>query len=254
MPQSNSFRTKIFADGANREAMLALYANSHIAGFTTNPTLMRKAGIQDYKGFAQDILSVIKDKPISFEVFADDFNEMEAQAKEIASWGKNVYVKIPITNTKGQSAAPLVERLGKSGVKVNVTAILTLSQVEHVLPAVAQCPAAYVSVFAGRIADAGIDPLFIMSKTVELLKPYPQLELIWASPRELLNIVQSDLIGCHIITVTDDILKKLPTIGKDLEEFSLDTVKMFYSDAKAAGFSIATTPFVAPVTPVIPVI
>lgn len=238
--------TKIFADGANKEAMLALYKDPSIDGFTTNPTLMRKAGITDYKAFAKDILNHIKDKPISFEVFADDFSEMEAQAREIASWGDNVYVKIPITNTKQQSAEPLIRRLAQAKVKVNVTAIMTVEQVVMVLGAVSQCPAAVVSVFAGRIADAGIDPLPVMKEVVELLKPYPHVELIWASPRELLNLVQAQAIGCHIITVTDDILKKRVTIGKDLTEFSLDTVKMFYNDAKAAGFTIDVTPTALP--------
>lgn len=233
-----TFRTKIFADGADKETILKRYKDPMISGFTTNPTLMRKSGIVDYKAFALDILKTIKDRPISFEVFSDDFTEMEAQALEIASWGDNVYVKVPITNTKGESAAPLIERLSKRGVKINVTAIMTLEQVEAVIPALTHGPAACVSIFAGRIADAGVDPMPIMTKAMQMLENYPTLELIWASPRELFNIVQADSIGCHIITVTDDILKKIPTIGKDLEEFSLDTVKMFYNDASSAGFSI----------------
>jgi len=233
--------TKIFADGANKAEMLALYGNPAIDGFTTNPTLMRKAGIHDYKAFALDILSVIKDKPISFEVFADDFEEMERQAKEIASWGENVYVKIPITNTKSESSEPLLRKLAAAGVKVNVTAIMTVAQVAHILDAIKDCPAAVVSVFAGRIADTGVDPIPAMVQVIEMIAPYPHIELIWASPRELLNIEQAKQIGCHIITVTNDILKKLSLAGKDLNEYSLETVKMFYDDASAAGYTIDTS-------------
>ncbi len=229
---------KIFADGADKAGMLEMYANPRIDGFTTNPTLMRKAGISDYEAFARDILSEIRDKPISLEVFSDEFDEMERQALKIASWGDNVYVKIPVTNTRQQSSTPLVEKLAKAGVKLNVTAIMTLEQVAGLLPALAHAPAAYVSIFAGRIADAGVDPLPVMVDAVKMLAPHPQLELIWASPRELFNIVQADQIGCHIITVTNDILKKLPTLGKDLTQFSLETVQMFYNDATAAGFSL----------------
>jgi transaldolase len=232
--------TKIFADGADISGMLDMYRNPLIKGFTTNPTLMKKAGITDYKAFALDILSVIKDRPISFEVFSDDFKEMHEQALEIASWGKNVYVKIPITNTNGKSATDLIHTLAKAKVKQNVTALMTLDQVEAVIPALAYGPSSYVSVFAGRIADTGRDPMTIMKAAVNCLKPYPQLELIWASPRELLNIFQADQIGCHIITATNDILKKIDLIGKDLSDYSLDTVKMFYNDAKQAGFSLAT--------------
>lgn len=234
----SKLKIKIFADGAEKAGMLEMYANPVISGFTTNPTLMKKVGIKSYVDFSKDILSCIKDKPISLEVFSDDFDEMERQAIEINSWGDNIYVKIPITNTKGESAVNLIEKLAKKGVKLNITAIMTVEQVKHILPALQHSPASYVSVFAGRIADAGIDPIPIMKEVVELLKPYPQMELIWASPRELLNIVQADDIGCHIITVTNDILKKLPTLGKDLNEFSLDTVKMFYNDAQAAGYKI----------------
>lgn len=237
---ATSFKTKIFADGANKDSMLALYRNPIIAGFTTNPTLMRKAGISNYQEFAIDILKVIKDKPISFEVFSDDFDEMELQAREIASWGDNVYVKIPITNTRSQSSIPLIERLAKQGVKVNVTAIMTARQVKESLAAARHCPAACISVFAGRIADTGVDPLPLMQYSVQLLAPYPHVELIWASPREILNVAQASKIGCQIITVTDDILKKLGLSGKDHDEYSLETVKMFYDDAKACGFSIAT--------------
>ncbi len=233
------FKTKIFADGANKAAMLELYKNPTIAGFTTNPTLMRKAGISDYRAFAQDILRVIQDKPISFEVFSDEFPEMERQAREIASWGDNVYVKIPITNTRSQSSIPLIEKLSRDGVKINVTAILTAEQVKASYHALRECPAAYISIFAGRIADTGVDPLPLMRETVELIAGSPQIELIWASPRELLNVAQATEVGCHVITVTDDILKKLHLTGKDHAEFSLETVKMFYDDAQACGFSIA---------------
>lgn len=241
-----TFKTKIFADGANKDAMMALYKNPVIAGFTTNPTLMRKAGINDYCKFAHDILSVIKDKPISFEVFSDDFVEMEEQARVIASWGDNVYVKIPVTNTQGQSSAKLIERLGKQGVRVNVTAILTAQQVQESINAARHCPAACISIFAGRIADTGTDPLPLMRSSMAQLRPYPHLELIWASPREILNVAQAEQIGCHIITVTDDILKKLSLAGKDHQEYSLETVKMFYDDAKACGFSIAADAILPP--------
>ncbi len=231
-------RVKIFADGAEKAPMLKLYANPQIQGFTTNPTLMRKAGITDYEAFARDILTAIPDRPISFEVFADEFDEMERQAERIATWGENVYVKIPVTNTRGESAAPLVERLAGRGVKQNVTALMTLAQVREITAALAHGPAANISVFAGRIADTGVDPLPMMREALEIMRPYPQLELIWASPRELLNIVQASEIGCHIITVTSDILNKLPLIGKDLGEYSLDTVKMFRNDALASGFGL----------------
>lgn len=231
-------RVKIFADGAEKAPMLKLYANPQIQGFTTNPTLMRKAGITDYEAFARDILTAIPDRPISFEVFADEFDEMERQAERIATWGENVYVKIPVTNTRGESAAPLVERLAGRGVKQNVTALMTLAQVREITAALAGGPAANISVFAGRVADTGVDPLPMMREALEIMRPYPQLELIWASPRELLNIVQASEIGCHIITVTSDILNKLPLIGKDLGEYSLDTVKMFRNDALASGFGL----------------
>lgn len=231
-------RVKIFADGAEKAPMLQLYANPQIQGFTTNPTLMRKAGITDYEAFARDILAAIPDRPISFEVFADEFDEMERQAERIATWGENVYVKIPVTNTRGESAAPLVRRLAGRGVKQNVTALMTLDQVRTITDALSAGPAANISVFAGRVADTGVDPLPIMRASLEIMRPYPQLELIWASPRELLNIVQASEIGCHIITVTSDILNKLPLIGKDLGEYSLDTVKMFRNDALASGFGL----------------
>lgn len=231
-------KVKIFADGADRAGMLEMASKQMISGLTTNPTLMKKAGVKNYKGFAQDILKQITEKPISFEVFSDDFDEMEGQALEIASWGDNVYVKIPITNTKGDSSAPLVERLARQGVKVNVTAMMTLEQVQKVVPGMIQGPGGYVSVFAGRIADSGRDPVPVMREIVEYLKPYRSIELIWASPREVLNIIQADQIGCHIITVTNDLIKKMSLFGKDLTEYSLDTVKMFYNDAHAAGFTL----------------
>ncbi|MBX6311598.1 MAG: transaldolase [Isosphaeraceae bacterium] len=231
-------QVKIFADGADRAGMLELYRNPLVQGFTTNPTLMRAAGITDYEGFAREILRAIPDRPISLEVFSDDFAEMEAQAHRIASWGANIYVKIPITNTQGESAIPLIRSLAKAGVKQNVTALMTLAQVRDVASALASGPPAYVSVFAGRIADTGRDPVPIMAAAVQLLAPYPHVELIWASPRELLNIFHADQVGCHIITVTHDLLKKLPLVGKDLDEYSLDTVKMFRNDALQAGFRL----------------
>ncbi len=235
---SLNLNVKIFADGAEKAGMLEMAADQMIAGLTTNPTLMRKAGLTDYRGFAHEILAEIKEKPISFEVFSDEFDVMEKQALEIASWGDNVYVKIPITNTKGESSAPLAGRLSAQGVKVNVTAMMTLEQVQSVVPGLAQGPGAYVSVFAGRIADTGVDPLPLMTGIVGYLKDFPGIELIWASPREVLNIFQADEIGCHIITVTNDLIKKLALHGKDLDRFSLETVKMFYDDATTAGFSL----------------
>lgn len=241
MTSIQSLTTKIFADGADKAGMLEMYQNPMIKGFTTNPTLMRKAGITNYEAFALDILQIIHDKPISFEVFSDDFAEMKKQALQIASWGDNVYVKIPVTNTKGIPSYPLIAELAASGVKQNITALMTLDQVEPVVNALAHGPSSYVSVFAGRIADTGRDPMSIMKTSVALLKPYPQLELIWASPRECLNVFQANMIGCHIITATNDIIKKLALTGKDLHAFSLETVKMFYDDATKAGFTLAST-------------
>ena len=229
---------KIFADGADRAGMLEMYSNPLIKGFTTNPTLMRKAGVSDYRGFAHEILQAIPDRPISLEVFADEFAEMESQALEISSWGDNVYVKIPVTNTQGRSSGDLLRRLVRAGVKVNVTALMTLDQVRWVSECLADGPSCYVSVFAGRIADTGRDPMPLMAAAVELLRPYPNLELVWASPRELLNIFQADAVGCHIITVTNDVLKKLSRVGKDLHEYSLETVRMFYEDAHKVGYAI----------------
>jgi transaldolase len=229
---------KLFADGADAAGMREFYRNPLIRGFTTNPTLMRKAGVNDYRAFAWDILQAIPDRPISFEVFSDEFAEMERQALEISQWGQNVYVKIPITNTRGESCYGLVRRLADHGVKVNVTAMLTLDQVVHIPPALKNASSAYLSVFAGRIADTGRDPVPIMAAAVELLRPYPNIELIWASPRELLNIFQADAIGCHIITATHDILKKLELVGKDLQRYSLETVMMFYDDAQKAEYTL----------------
>jgi transaldolase len=231
-------KVKIFADGADKEGMLEMYRQPWIKGFTTNPTLMRKAGISDYRGFARDIVRAIPDRPISFEVFSDDFAEMERQAHEIATWGDTVYVKIPITNTRRESSADLIRRLSHAGIKLNVTAMMTLEQVKQVAANVSPGVPCYVSVFAGRIADTGRDPLPLMTEAVKILRPLPKAELIWASPRELLNIIQADQIGCHIITVTNDILKKVKQIGYDLGQYSLDTVKMFYEDAQKAGFTL----------------
>jgi transaldolase len=235
-----SLKVKLFADGADLPGMKEMAANPQIKGFTTNPTLMRKAGVTDYKAFAHEVLKLIPDRPVSFEVFADEFSEMETQAFEIASWGANVNVKIPVTNTKGKFAGPLIERLSKAGVAVNVTALLTLDQVKLVTERLDAKTPAIISVFAGRIADTGVDPVPIMKKSVEIMKSKPRAELIWASPRELLNVFQADAVGCHIITATNDILKKLSLVGKDLDKYSLETVEMFYKDATAAGFKIAT--------------
>lgn len=218
--------------------MLEMYRNPLIAGFTTNPTLMRKAGIADFEGFARDILKAIPDRPISFEVFSDDFAEMERQARLITRWGDNVYVKIPVTDTKGNSAAPLVKKLAGEGIKLNVTALLTVEQVRVVTAALAHGAPSYVSLFAGRIADAGVDPIPLARESLEIMAPHKQLELIWASPREILNIVQADALGVHVITVTNDLLAKLPSLGKDLTQFSLETVQMFHRDAAAAGFDL----------------
>lgn len=234
----NQLKVKIFADGADKAGMLEMYAKPYIKGLTTNPTLMRKAGITDYRAFAREILQAIPDRPISFEVFSDEFPEMERQAMEIAGWGDNVYVKIPVTNTRRQPSYDLVRKLTKSQVKVNVTALMTLGQVRDVVAALDPGAPSYVSVFAGRIADTGRDPVPLMAAAVELLRPIPKAELIWASPRELLNIFQADAIGCHVITVTNDILKKLQLAGFDLDDYSLDTVKMFHGDAQAAGFTL----------------
>lgn len=238
VPSVDDLRIRIFADGADVEGIRKAAAKPGIQGFTTNPTLMRAAKVSDYKKFAQDVLRIVPDRPISFEVFADDFPTMEKQAREIASWGSNVYVKIPITNTKGESSGPLIAALSTAGIKLNVTAVLALDQVESVTRNLAVETPAVVSVFAGRIADTGRDPVPIMTKALQVLRARPRAELLWASPRELLNVFQADAIGCHIITVTDDLLKKLALVGKDLNEFSRETVTMFYRDAQAAGYRI----------------
>jgi transaldolase len=235
----DQINTRIFADGADLGGILALAADPRIAGFTTNPTLMRKVGLTDYARFAQDLLEQLSTHPISFEVFADDAVEMRRQAQIIASWGENVYVKIPVTATSGESMAPLVRELSESGVKVNVTALFTTAQVELIAAAVADGAPSCISVFAGRIADAGVDPVPIMSRAVEIIESRaPRSELIWASPREILNLVQANSVGCHIITMTHDLLGKLDGLGKGLERFSLETVRMFRDDALAAGFSL----------------
>ena len=235
---ATELKVKVFADGADKTAMLELYRNPLVRGFTTNPTLMRKAGVADYRAFALDVLEHIPDRPISLEVFADEFPEMRRQAREIAGWGEHVYVKIPITNTRGESSIPLVRDLTGAGVKVNVTALLALDQVRDVTAAVAGGAPAFVSVFAGRIADTGRDPVPLMAAALELLALAPNAELIWASPREVLNVVQADAIGCHVITVTSDVLAKIGQLGKDLHEFSLDTVRMFRNDAVKAGYAL----------------
>jgi len=232
---------KIFADGADLDSILALYKNPLIKGFTTNPTLMRKAGIDDYEAFARKLTAAITDRPLSFEVFADEFDEMIAQGRVIASWGSNVNVKIPITTTRGAFTGPVIRALAEAGVVVNVTAITTEQQVARVAECLAPNVAAIVSVFAGRVADTGRDPVPLMRACLTALANRPKAELLWASPRELLNIFQADEIGCHIITVSHDVLAKLSLVGKDLDEYSLETVKMFHRDASAAGFTIATT-------------
>jgi len=238
MKTVDQLSVQIFADGADREGMLEMYARPYIKGFTTNPTLMRKAGVTQYEAFAREIVAAIPDRPISFEVFADEFPEMDRQARRIATWGKHVSVKIPITNTCRESALPLVRNLSQDGIPLNVTAMFTLDQVQGVVDAVRGGASCYVSVFAGRIADTGIDPVPVMAEAVERLRTAPNTELIWASPRELLNIFQADAIGCHVITVTNDILNKLALVGKDLTAYSLETVKMFYEDGKAARYAL----------------
>ena len=231
-------KVKIFADGADVKGMVEMYGKPWISGFTTNPTLMRKVGITDYRAFAREVLAAIPDRPISFEVFSDDFAEMERQAREIASWGKNVNVKIPVTNTEGEPSYALVKKLSVAGIKLNVTAVFTLDQVREVVAHLDPGTPAYVSVFAGRIADTGRDPMPHMAAALALVRQSPKAELIWASPRELLNVFHADAIGCDIITVTNDLLAKLASCGKDLRTFSLETVKMFRDDAVKAGFKL----------------
>lgn len=239
MPKLSGYlKVKIFSDGADRAGMLEMNANPLIKGLTTNPTLMRKAGVTDYERFARDILSIVTEKPISLEVFSDDFDEMERQALKIASWGNNVYVKIPVSNTKREVAYPLIRKLADRGVWVNVTAIMTLAQVRDVVTSLNSAVPSCISIFAGRIADTGRDPVPLMAASIALASTNPKAEVIWASPRELLNVFQADTIGCHIITVTNDIIKKLDLVNYDLDEYSLDTVKMFHNDASQAGYRV----------------
>jgi transaldolase len=232
------FNIKLYADGADMEGMIEEYKKGIASGFTTNPTLMKKAGVKSYEEFAKAALKAIPDLPISFEVFSDNFSGMEQEARKIAGWAENVYIKIPVTNTKGESTAPLVKILSHDGLKLNVTAILTVDQVKTVAKALSPATPSIVSVFAGRIADTGVDPIPIMKESVKILKSNPKAELLWASTRELLNLIQAESCGCHIITITNDILKKVPLVGKDLRELSLETVQMFYNDAKGAGYKI----------------
>lgn len=234
----DQIETRIFADGADLDGIVALAEDPRISGFTTNPTLMHKVGLTDYESFARDLLERVRTHPISFEVFADEPSEMRRQARLIASWGENVYVKIPVTTTAGESMAPLVRELSEDGVRVNVTALFTTAQVELITAAVSDGAPSYISVFAGRIADAGIDPVPIMARSVSIMLDAPRAELIWASPREILNLVQANDVGCHIITITHDLLKKLDCLGKSLEQYSLETVRMFRGDALAAGFTL----------------
>ena len=238
MVPATALRVKLFADGADLAAIGALAADPRISGFTTNPTLMRRAGVADYAAFARDALALVGTRPISFEVFADEFDEMEAQAHEIATWGANVVVKIPVTNTRGEFAGPLIRKLSSARIAVNVTALLTLDQVSRVAACLSPDVPACLSIFAGRIADTGRDPVPVVTEAVRMIAPLPSAEVIWASPRELLNIVQADASGCHIITATPDLLAKLSLVGRDLDEYSLDTVKMFRRDAVAAGYTI----------------
>jgi transaldolase len=231
-------RVRIFADGADADGLVRLARSPVIRGFTTNPTLMRAAGVTGYECFARQVLPHVGSRPISFEVLADDFGEMERQARKIAAWGDSVYVKIPITNTRGESSQRLLHRLAAEGIRVNVTALLTVEQVRTAAVGLAGGPPCFVSVFAGRVADTGREPVPIMREALEVLAPHSNLELIWASPREILNVVQADAIGCHVITVTHDILEKLPLLGRSLDEHSLDTVRMFHRDAQSAGYTL----------------
>jgi transaldolase len=245
MKSVSKLRVQVFADGADKASMLELYRQPHIKGFTTNPTLMRKAGVTDYERFAREILQNIPDRPISFEVFADDEPEMERQARKIARWASNVYVKIPVTNTRREPMYNLIRRLSADGIQVNATAVLALDQVRHIAQALKSGAPSYISVFAGRVADTGRDPVPLMKSALELMAPEPNSQLVWASPRELLNIFQADEIGCHIITVTSDVLKKVSLIGKDLHDYSLETVQMFHDDAARSGYTLERTPDIA---------
>ena len=234
----DDFKIKIFADGADIEGMREEYKKGYVSGFTTNPTLMKKAGVKDYESFAKEIAKEIIDLPLSFEVFSDDVETMEKEARKIGSWGDNIYIKIPVTNTKGESTTGLIKKLSAEGLKLNVTAILTLDQVRDVVDALAPNVGAYVSVFAGRIADTGVDPITMMKEAVKICRSKAGVESLWASTRELLNIFQAQDCGVDIITVTNDILKKLPMVGKDLTELSLETVQMFYSDGQSLGYKL----------------
>lgn len=243
----HELRVQIFADGADKAGIVELYRQPYIKGFTTNPTLMRKAGVKHYERFAREILDRITDRPISFEVFADEEREMERQARKIAGWGSNVYVKIPVTNTRRESMHKLIHRLSSEGIQVNATALLTLDQVSCVAEALSGGAPSYISVFAGRIADTGRDPVPVMKSALEIMATNRKCLLVWASPRELLNIFQADEIGCHIVTVTSDVLRKIPLIGKDLHDYSLETVQMFHNDAAHSGYTLETVPAEHPV-------
>jgi transaldolase len=238
MTSVRDLKIKIFADGADYESIVRMYADPRIKGFTTNPTLMRKAGVTDYEAFARRVVAAVPDRPISFEVFADDFVGMIAQAKKIASWGNNINVKIPVSTTRGQFTGPVIEELSQSGIVLNVTAVMTVDQARKIVPCLAPETPAIVSVFAGRIADTGRDPMPVMAEALRVMRERPRAELIWASPRELLNIFQADAVGCHIITATNDVLAKLKLVGKDLDAYSLETVEMFHRDATSANYSI----------------
>jgi transaldolase len=238
MERGSKLSIKVFADGADFDGIVKLATNPIIKGFTTNPTLARNAGVTDYEAFGRKVLAAVPDRPVSLEVFADDFPEMLSQARTIATWGKNVNVKIPVTNTKREFSGDVIRQLSADGVVVNVTAIMTVEQVSRVAQALAPETRAIVSVFAGRIADTGVDPVPLMAEALKILRERPKAELLWASPRELLNLFQADAIGCHIITATKDILAKLSLVGKDLDDYSLETVQMFRRDAIAAGFEI----------------
>jgi transaldolase len=238
MPSIDDLKVKLFSDGADLDSILSMYKKPYIKGFTTNPTLMRKAGVTDYEAFGRKVLSAVPDRPVSLEVFADDLENMEIQANKIATWGPNVNIKIPITNTKGEFTGPLIKTLSSKGVVLNITAIMTVKQVEDVAACLDSKTASIISVFAGRIADTGVDPVPMMADCLKVLENQPIAELLWASPRELLNVFQANDVGCHIITATPDILVKLKLVNKDLTDYSLDTVKMFYNDASAAGYSI----------------
>jgi transaldolase len=238
MPTIEQLKIKLFCDGADFDSIISMYKVPYIQGFTTNPTLMRKVGITDYEAFGRKVLAAVPDRPVSLEVFADDLVNMEIQAGKIATWGSNVNIKIPVTNTKGEFTGPLLKTLSAKGVVLNITALMTVDQVKEVADCLDPNTPSIISVFAGRIADTGVDPVPVMSECLKALKGHPKAELLWASPRELLNVFQADEIGCHIITATPDVLAKLKLVGKDLTEYSLDTVKMFFTDASAAGFSI----------------